>query len=87
MLRPGGEVSSRTCKEYRDQLKKKTQIMSRKKGSENISATFRVASCLSDAELQAERRNGRQKLYGSGMIVKTCFEEERGVKLSLKCQI
>ena len=81
------KLAAEHAKKYRDQLKKKTQIMSRKKGSENISATFRVASCLSDAELQAERRNGRQKLYGSGMIVKTCFEEERGVKLSLKYQI
>ena len=81
------KLAAEHAKKYRDQLKKKTQIMSRKKGSENISATFRVASCLSDAELQAERRNGRQKLYGSGMIVKTCFEEERGVKLSFKCQI
>ena len=74
------KLAAEHAKKYRDQLKKKTQIMSRKKGSENISATFRVASCLSDAELQAERRNGRQKLYGSGMIVKTRFEEERGVK-------
>ena len=81
------KLAAEHAKKYRDQLKKKTQNMSRKKSSENISATFRVASCLSDAELQAERRNGRQKLYGSGMIVKTCFEEERGVKLSLKCQI